>query len=1418
MRITRHAGDNFGKSNGDILHVEQNKPLSNIDFRFAPFKKGVWLSLTYLDGLASNQIYDIESDTTGCIWFATSGGVSCYDGRSFVNFTKKDGLAGSKVIDIQRDNNGTLWFATYHSGVSCYKNPPYPPSEKGIPLWKRGAGGIQGGFTNFTKEDGLASNWVNTIYCDDDGYLWFGTDDGGVSRYKNQGGFVNFTKKDGLADNNVQAIYQTPDGVMWFGTTNGLSQYDEKVGKGGFTTFTTQDGLVHNHILAIHQDKSGVLWFGTAGGVSRYDGNKFVNFTTRDGLPNNRVSAIIDDEDGTLWFGTGSRTSNDGGVCRYDGKGFITFTTQDGLVYNQIKAIYRDANGSLWFGTYRGGVYRYDNKTFINFTTRDGLGNNRVATIAEDEDGVLWFGTDNGVSRYENPPYPPLGKFINFTTQDGLAHNTIRDIHRSNNGILWFGTLGGGVSRYDGRRFETINGEDGLAYNLVNVIHETRSRSGIRKNSGGYGALWIGMRANGISRLDIQELTFQTLTIENGLLDCHVHAIHSDADGILWFGTDKGGVSRYDGKRIVNLTVEDGLLSNKVLAIYRGTDGMLWFGTSEGISRYEKPLRGFDTDSPTQPKSPTQSGTASLRDGQRFLNITKEDGLADNYIVTIYGSSDGKLWFGTEEGGVSVYDGNTWMSLDTRDGLASNEIRDIHEDKEGVLWFGTTKGITRYRPNSSSPLVRIVSVQTDRKYLVAEVAKTSGTRILANSATAIPPITAGNRVTIEYHAIDFKTHPAKRQYQTRIYQESIFNCPYNPPTKSTTFDWTPEKPGTYTFEVQCIDRDLNYSEPARISLKIIPPWYLNGWIILPSGGGLLALLLAATVFSSRYYAQRREARQLRIELLEQEQQKNAQLQKAKEAAEKTKEEAEKANQAKSIFLANMSHEIRTPLNAVLGYAQLLQRESDLQSRHRSAVETIEESGNHLLALINDVLDISRIEAGRFELQEAEFDLTNLIDGLSVMFQLRCEQKGLVWKVEWNVETEFFGKTRSLLVYGDEGRLRQILMNLLSNAVKFTESGEVILRISETRNLAGQSHAATATHHSSLITFEVIDTGVGIPPEEQTVIFEPFTQGTDGLQTEGTGLGLAIAQKYVELMGGELAVESRTLANSATGHGSRFYFSLPLQGITESSATRSMDSEGKVLRLADGYQVKALVADDNLENRNVLSQMLSDIGVSVIIAEDGQQALECVRAHRPDIVFMDIRMPVMGGLEAARRILSRDDDSEDKRTKRTESQKAGKPDEQKSEIDKIRTPTRCDTLATPPASEFRTPILVAVSASALVHERQGYFDAGFDDFIAKPVRAERVYECLAQFLHVEYETDEDETLPIDLSKITLPKELFLCLKEAAEVYSVTELASYLDEVASLGAEEQRLSEYLRDLIRNYDMEAFLEILSKIDTAL
>jgi CheY-like chemotaxis protein len=403
-----------------------------------------------------------------------------------------------------------------------------------------------------------------------------------------------------------------------------------------------------------------------------------------------------------------------------------------------------------------------------------------------------------------------------------------------------------------------------------------------------------------------------------------------------------------------------------------------------------------------------------------------------------------------------------------------------------------------------------------------------------------------------------------------------------------------------------------------------------------------------------------------------------------------------------------------------------------------------------------------------------------------MFAVRCDQKGLDWKVEWSVnggvetaeEREEWKTTKRegeretlpqlsppsrILVNGDEGKLRQILINLVSNAVKFTESGEIILRVCEDVRKP-ESQNIQHPDSSRLFRFHVIDTGIGISPEERTKILEPFAQGEDGEARGGTGLGLAIAQKMIELMGGELYLESEL------GRGSHFWFTIPLlPAIREVPSAE--DAVGRaVVHLADGYHVTALVVDDVAENRDVLSKILSDIGVEVTTSGNGQEAIKSVRSNPPEIVFMDIRMPVMDGKEAALQIWEE--------------------------------------------TGHETIKIVAISASSLTHQKAEYLSVGFDGFISKPFLAERIYKCLAELLQVEYEYEEGESAEsLDLTDTEIPSELLSRLKEASEFYDITELKVRLSELAQLGAEEQRLAEHLSSLLNTYDMDGILSVLAR-----
>src|SRR5436305_1874594 len=324
---------------------------------------------------------------------------------------------------------------------------------------------------------------------------------------------------------------------------------------------------------------------------------------------------------------------------------------------------------------------------------------------------------------------------------------------------------------------------------------------------------------------------------------------------------------------------------------------------------------------------------------------------------------------------------------------------------------------------------------------------------------------------------------------------------------------------------------------------------------------------------------------------------------------------QKANRAKSVFLANMSHEIRTPLNAILGFSQLMLRGQDLTPQQCQYLGTINRSGEHLLALINDILEMSKIEAGRTTLNPSTFDLPVLLKDLEMMFRVRTDEK----KLSFSVET--IGDVPQFIVT-DINKLRQVFINVLGNAVKFTEQGGVGVRVRADREgVMGPR-----------LRVEVEDTGPGISPDDQDKLFRHFEQTKTGQQAgTGTGLGLAISREFVRLMGGDITLSSQV------GRGSVFVVNLPLKE-GEAQAVQAKDNPRHVLRLQPGQLAcRVLIADDIEDNRQLLAQLLAPVGFEIRLATNGAEAVREFEQWQPHLVLMDFRMPVMDGHEAIRRI-------------------------------------------------------------------------------------------------------------------------------------------------------------------------------------
>ncbi|CBN55246.1 MULTISPECIES: response regulator [Kamptonema] len=426
-------------------------------------------------------------------------------------------------------------------------------------------------------------------------------------------------------------------------------------------------------------------------------------------------------------------------------------------------------------------------------------------------------------------------------------------------------------------------------------------------------------------------------------------------------------------------------------------------------------------------------------------------------------------------------------------------------------------------------------------------------------------------------------------------------------------------------------------------------------------------------------------------------QQNEQLQKEIVERKKAEESAAAASKAKSEFLANMSHELRTPLNAILGFTQVMIRDPFLSTDQLENLRIINRSGEHLLDLINDVLDMSKIEAGIITISETSFDLYRLLDTLEEMFHFKAEKKGLKLRFTVHPDVPHYIKA-------DEKKLRICLINLLGNAIKFTENGSVTLRVNlgGIESKPGLVHTTVSESEPFPITFEVEDTGVGIAPEEIDSLFDAFVQSEAGRKSaEGTGLGLTITRKFVQLLKGNIT------AVSALNKGTIFKFNIQISRADAYEVIEQPLQRVSTLE-ADQGSYRILVVDDTQENRLLLVKLLQPIGFEVLEAENGEQALTLWDSWQPHLILLDTRMPVIDGMEVAIQIRAKEREKQEKSLINHQS----------------------------PINSYHT-VIIALTASAFEERRDEIIAAGCDDFVRKPFQEQVIFEKMTEFLGVRY---------------------------------------------------------------------------------
>jgi signal transduction histidine kinase/ligand-binding sensor domain-containing protein/DNA-binding NarL/FixJ family response regulator len=1351
--------------------------------------------LTTDNGLPNNHVETILQDRRGFMWIGTWEGLSRYDGYRLLTYkhdpSNPGSLSSSAIMALLEDRNGMLWVGTREGGLNRFD----PISQT---------------FTRYQPDPAnpksIGDSGVNALAEDQAGVLWVGTNNGQLNRFDPQ--TETFSRYPlapcGKQGNRVRKLLvDDASGVIWV-VAGSLRKFVPETGQ--FTCYdlnATAGGASPNPPPAggpppppdnpgesaagpnpppaggpppldnpggsaagpnppppgagplvrfgdITLGEMGQVWLAASDALYQFDPRteQFVRYHPGDGVdaasateiqdgPEFALNAIDRDSTGRLWLG-GDREA---GLYLFDPqtKQFVAHyasdpTNPDSLNAGPIWTIYENREGLLWIGTATVGVNILAPRQ-IQFRTyrRDPTSANSfyrapIHAIYQDPAGIIWIGTLNILTRF-NPAdrsfrhYNVYSKPLPPTRPDILA---IARILPDEQGRLWFDGVDG-LYCFDPKT-ETFQVYRPAADEGAGPGIQIRGLAEDQQNN-----IWA-VTDDALYRFDRSHKQF-TATYRHdpgdpdSLGGVHLQSVYVDPSDAVWVG---GGrfLSRLDkqSSRFQNYYHDSrnpaSLPASDVQNIHADRQGNLWLATSEGLIRLER-----------------TTGT--------FTRYTEQNGLQSNTVIGMLEDRRGDLWLSTPKG-LARFNPQTgeFHRYDASDGLQGNEFNPFayYLSERGEMFFGGSNGLTSFFPEQiednpyQAPLVL-----TDIQLFNAPVSIGANSPLQAPiwATDALTLAHNQNFLSLEFAALSY-TAPENNRYR---YQMEGLEDHWNEVDSSRRFvSYTGLPAGQYRFRVQGSNDDGIWSDQeVALRVTVLPPWWATLWFRILALGAIVGMV--GTGFGWRIRSIKQRNRLLETQVVE----------RTRELAI-AKEQAESASQAKSEFLANMSHELRTPLNGILGYAKILQRHPGLTTVQQDGLHTIYTSGRHLLTLINDVLDLSRIEARRLELYPQALHLPAFLEGVAGIIAMAARQKQIGFVYEPAPQLPPF-------IEADEKRLRQVLLNLLGNAVKFTERGAVTFRVSSELDADQRSTQNSKLKTQNYLRFEVEDTGVGIAPAEFEQIFQPFEQSGDAKQrAAGTGLGLTISQHLVELMG------SRIQLRSEPGQGSRFWFEAAFPIVDH-----GRPAQESVVQTICGYRGprrSILVVDDRPENRMVLLNLLEPLGFEVATAENGQDAITQAQQSRPDLIFMDLIMPVMMGFEAVAAI------------------------------------RQMPELAAVP--------IVAVSASVLEIDQEQSRRVGCDDFLTKPIEVEKVFALLQTYLELEwvYEAQADhaadrlaesDEAAIEAAIVAPPREELEILYELARFGDMERIQQHAGHLEGLSPQYRSFARQVAHLAEAFDDE-------------